>query len=240
MSSHEPGVGNPPPALAIITALKEELSAVKSAMNAPSVLLIRGGVGAKSASTAAESVLLQKPRALVSSGFCGGLAAAPLLGHVVLATRVLDGSGDGAPIACDPERVKHWRTLLEKASIAVHCGDLVSVSTAVTSTDAKAVLAQKSGALAVDMESYAIARLAQKAGVPFLILRTISDGADDALPPEVGTFLDDKGNVRAGQVAKFALKGPRNIKMLMTLKSRSDKAMAGLKTAWSAISPTIR
>jgi adenosylhomocysteine nucleosidase len=226
-----------PPRLAVITALKEELSSIKSAIDSVNVLLIRGGVGSRSAASAAESAIAAHPRTIVSSGFCGGLLPGPQVGHVVVATRVLDGSGEGTPIDCDKAGVKQWLNLIEKAGVPCHSGDLTSVSAAVTSVAAKAELARRSGAIAVDMESYAIASLAQKAGIPFLLLRSISDSSDDALPPEVGGFLDENGNVRAGQVAKFAIKGPRNIKMLMTLKSRSDKAVAGLTSAWQSLSP---
>ncbi|HYF51155.1 MAG TPA: hypothetical protein VEJ63_17200 [Planctomycetota bacterium] len=227
--------------LAIITALKEEHAAVQRALRSchPQINVVRAGVGPASAAAATEKLVQNQPSVIVSCGFCGGLAPGAELGDVILADRVLDGSGDGQPIVCDASRLQQWRTALESANIRVHVGALASVSAAVTTCEAKRDLGRKANALAVDMESYAIARRAQQSGIPMLVLRVISDTCDDALPAEIGGFLDEKGNVRASNVAKFALKGPRNIKMLMTLKSRSDRALATLKASWQALAPLI-
>ncbi len=51
------------------------------------------------------------------------------------------------------------------------------------SVAAKATLRAASGALAIDMESAAVAEAAAEAGVPFLVLRVIADPADRAIPP---------------------------------------------------------
>jgi len=225
------------PELAIFTALKEEYAAVERSLPSPHprMVVLRGGVGPASAAAAATTLLAQQPRTIVSCGFCGGLAAAPKLGDVILAEKVIDGSGDGPDINCDPALLKSWQAALGSAGVAVHVGPLASVTAAVTTCDGKRNLGQRCSAIAVDMESYAIARQAGKAGVPVMVLRVISDTADDALPPEIGGFLDEKGNVRATQIAKFVLKGPRNIRTLMTLKARSDRAVATLQACWKAL-----
>ena len=88
------------------------------------------------------------------------------------------------------------------------------------------------------MESYAVAQAA--AGrCPVFALRAVSDAVTDALPPEVAGFLDANGDVRMGKVTRFMLGGPRNIRTLMELKSRSDKAAASLTAAWKAVWPAL-
>jgi nucleoside phosphorylase len=47
----------------------------------------------------------------------------------------------------------------------------------------KRALRAETGALAVDMESHVAARVAARRGLPFAVVRVISDSADEALPP---------------------------------------------------------
>ena len=227
-----------PSPFVILTALKEELAAVQPAIGAKShVTLARGGVGAKAATAAALKIFQANPRPtmICSSGFCGGLNNDLRVGDVVLASRILDGSGKNSPIDCDAALVAAWKNALENAKVSVRVGVLVSAASAVTKCDDKRALGVTNQACAVDMESYAIATQARVAGAAVMALRAVSDSVDDELPAEVGSFLDEAGNVRAASVAKFAMSHPRNMKTLWGLKSRSDKAAAGLTAAWKAI-----
>ncbi|MCY3023523.1 MAG: hypothetical protein NTW87_31470 [Planctomycetota bacterium] len=94
-------------------------------------------------------------------------------------------------------------------------------------------------ALAADMESFAMAeRAGTKAAV--CALRVVSDAVGDELPAEVGTFLDEKGSVRVGRVARYALRGPASIRTLRALKARRDRSLAGLTAAWRVVWPLLR
>jgi hypothetical protein len=65
-----------------------------------------------------------------------------------------------------------------------------------------------SGAVAVDMESAAIAAVAAQAGVPFVALRVIVDGRDDAVPEGAESWIDERGNRRlASALAAVAKPG---------------------------------
>jgi adenosylhomocysteine nucleosidase len=54
----------------------------------------------------------------------------------------------------------------------------------------KAALFRETGALAVDMETAAIAAACQRAGVPLLAMRAISDTADTPLPAPLAEWFD--------------------------------------------------
>lgn len=60
----------------------------------------------------------------------------------------------------------------------------------------KQVLGKVSGAIAVDMESVAIARAAASRNVPFLLVRAVSDGADDDLPMDFNLWFTPRGRLR--------------------------------------------
>ncbi len=51
----------------------------------------------------------------------------------------------------------------------------------------------RGGAIAVDMESHIAARVAAAHGLPFAILRVVSDRVDDEMPPAVLVSMGPKG-----------------------------------------------
>jgi len=59
--------------------------------------------------------------------------------------------------------------------------------------EAKRQLHARTGALATDMESHIAARVAADHGLPFAILRVISDSAADALPPAFAVAMQPGG-----------------------------------------------
>jgi len=230
----------------IVTAIKEELAAVTSAIpkaGQHAAHLIRGGAGWSSATRAARDIATRQPAPqwICSTGFSGGLADGLNVGDIVLATE-LWGDQEAAITCLTPSRIELLSHALTAAKIRFHAGATVTVTGAVTRTEDKRALGIKRNAIAVDMESYALISTYQKmAAAPAraFVMRVISDSVDDALPPEIAEFLDEKGNVRMGKVARFMLGGPRHVKTLMELKARSDKAAAALTAAWKAVWPLL-
>jgi adenosylhomocysteine nucleosidase len=243
----------PNPMIAIITALKEELAAVQAGIPESahsSVLFVRGGVGWDSAEAAVKKIVTSQsvPLLICSSGFCGGLSPELAVGDIVLPDRLTGlGLGEKYAITFDGPEVGErsfgvvmnaLRDAFTAANIKHHAGAMVSVRAPVTQTKEKHKLGVDRKAVAVDMESFAIADNAFRKA-PVFVLRAVSDSVDDELPPEVGGFLDESGDVRVGNVAKFVIGGPKNVKTLWDLKARTDKANASLTAAWKAAWPVI-
>ena len=78
--------------------------------------------------------------------------------------------------------------------LAARVGDLLTVPTALESPAAKRAAAAATDAVAVDMESAAIAAVAARARVPFVALRVVVDGLDDALPAGAERWIDERGS----------------------------------------------
>jgi nucleoside phosphorylase len=241
------------PRIAIITALKEELAAVQAAIpesQHDSVVFLRGGVGWDSAEAAVKQITATKPLPMLicSSGFCGGLNSDLALGDIVLPDRIAGlGVGEKYAITFDGPVLgdrsfgvvlNALRDALSSARIKHHGGTMVSMRTAVTQVKQKRELGTAQKAASVDMESFAIADNAFRKA-PVFVLRAVSDTVDDELPSEVGGFLSPSGDVRVGNVAKFVIGNPLNVKTLWDLKTRTDKATANLTAAWKAAWPVI-
>jgi len=230
----------PAPSLVVLTALKEELAAVEAAIppaDRERVKIIRAGIGWEAATRATQAALSNgAPRWICFSGFCGGLIDGMAVGDVVISNSFC---------AVEHTNISVAKELCEKISGALksmgskcHTGPIACARSAVTSVEQKRELARTSDAIAVDMESFAVAHSAAGACGVFA-LRAVSDAVTDALPPEIGGFLDANGDVRMTKVTRFMLGGPRNIKTLMDLKSRSEKAAASLTAAWKLAWPAL-
>jgi adenosylhomocysteine nucleosidase len=71
-------------------------------------------------------------------------------------------------------------------------GRLLTVDSLLREPAERRLLAEKHGAIAVDMESFAVAEACRASGVAFMAVRIISDAVDDELPPEIEHLLAQK------------------------------------------------
>jgi hypothetical protein len=85
------------------------------------------------------------------------------------------------------------------------------------------------GADAVDMESYGWMECAGEAGVPAYVARVISDGAGDALPPEILGFVDRYGNTSIRGILKGIFGRPGILLELWSMRQSIRLAHARLE-----------
>jgi len=205
------------PRVAIVAALGVERASLDRQLPLRSAewSVLQSGPGPERAARAATQALANGAVALVSWGLVGALDAALAPGTVVMPRRVLrEGSA--------PRRVDEaWHTRLTSLStvFATSDGDLLTVSTALDSPQTKAAAAAATGAVAVDMESAAIASVAAEARVPFVALRVVVDARDDALPGDAEEWIDERGNRRLDALLRIVIK-PSEWPALLTLAQR--------------------
>ena len=172
-------------------------------------VVVCGGVGAEAARRAAEAVLeLYAPAIVYSVGFAGALDRAINVGEVVHPRCVINAD-DGT------------RVLLESGD-----GLLVSFRS-VANPEQKAKLYAAYGAQAVDMEAGAVARAAELRGVPFGVVKAISDDCDFEFPP-TEEFVNDDGEFLEMRFALYAAVRPWLWPRVMALGRNSDRAARAL------------
>jgi len=145
-------------------------------------LLAVSGVGLAPAERAAQALVGAGATALASWGMAGGLDPTLRAGTIFLPSDVL--CSDGRQFSTASE----WRERLGMALAAQHpiaSGKLFSCAHTIESIADKALAFSTTGALAVDMESAAIAAIAARHKLPFIAVRVIVDTAGDALPHAV-------------------------------------------------------
>ena len=178
------------------------------------LLVTVAGVGAERALAAGEHLLANGARALVSWGAAGALDRSLAPGDLLLPQRVL--GTDGEVFAVN----RLWHTRLRRMlrpRLKVHTGLLAQSPCLVSSAREKQALRLRSRALAVDMESAAIGRLAREAGVPFLVIRAVTDTAGMDIPASVGRAVDDAGRVRLLRLLRGAMLHPADLAALLHL-----------------------
>ncbi len=165
--------------------------------------------------------------ALLSFGLAGGLVPSCDSGTVIVADAVIAGS---ETLPCDPRLLEALSRELPVAAV----GRIVGSGAAVLTVEDKAALAERSGALAVDMESHAVARAARDAGLPFAVLRAVADPADRAIPSFALAGLHADGTVGAWPVVKGLLRRPWCLSAILRLGRDSKAAHRALGQAVAA------
>ena len=206
--------------IGIVAALNWEMDVFASGPSGRhGVLFETTGPGPAAAASGAERAIARGAACLISWGFAGALRRGEP-GEIVLADRVLDDSL--RETATDTSLTEVLARAFQPIA-TIHRGTVASVSEPVTSVADKVALADASGAIAVDMESAAIAEGAFRSGVPLVVVRVIVDRADRAVPAAAIAGMDGK-RTRPGRVLAALIKSPRETGDLIALGLAARRA----------------
>jgi adenosylhomocysteine nucleosidase len=107
-------------------------------------------------------------------------------------------------------------------------GRLLTAAKSVGSIEDKAELFRTTGAVAVDMESAAVAEVAEQHGIPFLAVRVIVDSASDVLPRAVTAAADNEGHLQIWRLIGALALAPNELAPLIRLAQRYRAANRSL------------
>jgi len=142
-----------------------------------SVCLVKTGVGRKNAAAAARAICADlRPGLVIIAGAAGALDRTLRRGSVVVVERILRENST-EQIACPLEWAGRALSALRASGLQVQAGSCCQAYTFLHRSSEKQALHAKTGAHAVDMESFALASEFQRAGVPFVDIRVVSDSA---------------------------------------------------------------
>jgi len=167
---------------------------------------------------------------IISFGMAGALDPSLAIGDWVIGER-LTGSFDAE---CD----ERWAAALAQSIPTARLGPIHADGRLIADPAEKYALAM-TRALAADMESHIAARAAAQAGLPFAVLRCISDTAGHALPPAIGVAMRADGGLALGAIIKSIIKYPAQIPDLMRTFSGFNRAYAALGRGAQATGPRL-
>jgi adenosylhomocysteine nucleosidase len=180
-------------------------------------LLAANGVGWERASAATERAMAWfNPDAALSTGFCGALDPKLQIGEVVVADCVAcsGASHPARPVTTDRPHSS---------------GSLISTDHVVTTAGEKSALWKKSGAVAVEMEAGAIARLCSERRLPFYCIRAVTDLAGETMANDFNLVLRRDGHFDTIGILGNSLRRPlTRIPELMRLRRRCIRASSVL------------
>ena len=112
--------------------------------------------------------------------------------------------------------------------VPVYSGVLVESDRIIAREDEKRAIFAATGAIALDMESAAAARAADRFNLPFLAIRSIVDPVDVSIPPSIHTAFDENGVLNVPKMLSSALLHPTDFVGIIRLGKHFGAAMKTL------------
>ena len=178
------------------------------------VVAVAGGGRADLLEARLETLAAVGARGVASFGLCGALAGELRVEDLVL--------GD----ASDPA----WsRAVLERLAGSVTRASIYADGTLALTVAVKAAVQARTGAAAIDMESDVAARVAARHGLPLLVLRVVSDRADQALPPAFADAMRPDGGTDGAAMLRSLLANPGQLPRVIGASVDAMRALAVLR-----------
>lgn len=168
------------------------------------IVLVKCGVGMVNAAACTQAIIGQfGVNAVINTGIAGSLDSSIEIGELVIASDAVNHVMDVSNLGYEPGQTPDVDTLAFKADpvlvsaiceieqdfgIVAHSGRVASGDFFVCSDEEKERITGLFGASCCEMEGAAIAQVCHLSGVPFAIVRAISDKADGSSSVDYPTF----------------------------------------------------
>lgn len=243
--------------IAIIAALKEELSGLKGRLKVSEkrnkgkvllgrlkekdVLLVETGIGFKKAEDLVRDCFDEYNIShVISIGYAGGVNEKHQIADLILCAEVLWASGstgfDGRnnmkfdTITVSNQMLNDSEEIFSSNGMEFKKGILLTVRDVVASTEEKKWIGENYQVDAVEMETFAIAREAEKRKVPFVSLRAISDTINEELV-NISSLADENGEISRLKAGVYAICHPGTIPRFISLRENTRRATKTLTEA---------
>lgn len=185
---------------------KASMDFYKGIISGKEVVVVRSGIGKVNAGICTQILCDEyNVEAVINTGIAGSLNAKIDIGDIVLSTDALqhdvDATGFGYELGVIPrmetsvfEADSELRTIAKKCcekvnpEISVFEGRVVSGDQFISDKNVKDRIIKNFDGFCTEMEGAAIAQAAYLNKVPFLVIRAISDKADDSATQDYPTF----------------------------------------------------
>jgi len=219
----------------IVVALPEELSTLTSGKIGKGdyyrltdkILVAYAGAGPVNARQASTLLIAEGAGQLISWGCAAALSPEFKPGDLLLPESLL--TEDRRILNGDPGWIAQVRHNLS-AEIQVKNGKLTESRRIVSKSKDKQIIHAKTGAVALDMESCAIAETANQANIRCLVIRTIADPVTMNLPEAVSCALNSDGEIALTKLLQHILFHPHEIPNLIRLGLHFSAAKKTLKS----------
>jgi adenosylhomocysteine nucleosidase len=195
---------------------RREFDLFKANIGPNEVTVLLTGMGGENAAKSMLSIPVEIHDVCVSSGLAGSIDTTLKPGDVVVAhtTETLDQSCQATSDAALFDLAVTYGAKPVNVSL--------SSEKIVATAEAKEDLSQKGSV--VEMESTYILAAAAQRNIPAVMVRAISDAADEDLPVDFGRILDSHGHLKMGGLLKEVGLSPYRIPLLIQFGRQSRAA----------------
>lgn len=183
---------------------------------------VDGGMGFAKARAATQAMIeTHTPRWVLSVGFSGALSPEVQCGDIVMANSIVDTHGQELFVDLN---------MAANPKSGLHVGRILTIDHIVRTVAEKQELGAQYGAIAVDLESLAVAQVCRDAKTRFMAIRVISDDLAADLPPEILSVVGATGAVRIGAALSAVWKRPGSVSDMWKLREKAHQAARRLAT----------
>lgn len=171
--------------------------------------------------------------AIMSFGLCGGLAPQAEIAQVFLCTTLVTPDGSF-------EADKDWIVrLFARTKLYAQHWYSTGVYNEANTPEQRAAIFNQTGAWVIDDESYSVAIFAKQRGIPFTIMRSVSDGYADTVPPAADNAINPDGSFNLWSLLTSLASDPGQIAGLIKMASQYNQSLGTLKQAALELGPTF-
>ncbi|ABA89318.1 nucleoside phosphorylase [Syntrophotalea carbinolica DSM 2380] len=192
-------------------------------------LWVRCGMGSERAARAAAFLIERGVTHVGIAGVSGALAPELQSGQLVLASEVVDEHGQRWTV----DTALH-KMLMDCLGSEVRSGRTLTTAAPLLNVEQKIFWRERRKALAVDMESAAVARVASEAGRLFFVLRAICDEAARPVSAALFDLVDEFGRPRPLRLVRTLCCQPSLVPELLHMQRDFGRALGALRNGWQA------
>ena len=230
---HQPRGGSPRPVLIVVPTAAERHAFISGCREHPdgrrlleAATIVQTGIAISSLAGGLNESMVAGASGLVSLGTAGAIAPNIDPGTLLLPAQVRWLNGAMAEV--DAGWHAQTNASLQR-EFSVVTKDILH-SEEVVQSHAKQSLFEQTGAIAVDMESGVLARLAQTADIPFLIVRTVLDPANQGVPSVASSSVDRHGHLDAVALSRQLATRPFQLAAVIRLAMQFRRAARTLRS----------
>lgn len=196
----------------------------------PGVVVVAGG-GVETELEANLDARAEGAIGIVSFGLAGALRDGLDIGDWVVASHVAG--------AIEADTDPAWRDAALARLPGARAGIAYADGRMIDSVAEKRRLGIKAGASIVDMESHIAAKIARRHGLPFAVIRCVSDRVDHMLPHAITVSMRPGGAIDGLAMLGSLLRRPGQLPDLMGTMLHAGKAFRALSQAGRALGPGL-
>lgn len=189
------------------------------------IVVAQAGVGKVNAAVTAQTMILKYGvGAVINIGVAGGIEESLKIGDMVVAERVVEHDMDTTAVGdepgfisginrvymdCDSKMVREIADCANETGVHTVCGTIASGDIFVAGSAVRNRISELFGAAAAEMEGAAIGHVCTMNDIPFVVLRSMSDCANDDSKVDFPVFAAAAAEKSIEIITRFLAKGEK-------------------------------